>query len=148
MRADQTKDPNVELAKASNERNRPRRFLIWYFLFPIFLILSAHYFIDIRLDVSLTYFRISVVCIAFGLGYLLRSEAKTNIIWTLFVTIVITLVTLLGMASIVRIARGVGSLMPVSSREWQDVIDYLISFGAATLAGHFAASFIGRNFPS
>jgi hypothetical protein len=142
-------------AKLVGQRNKPkapakrrRQFPIPYLLLPILLILVAHYLIDIRLDVSLTYFRVLVFLIALGVGFLLCSQAKANIATSLLAAIIVTIVTLLGMTGIVWIARGGGSLAPASSREWQDVIDFSISIISATLAGHVAASFLQSAFPS
>jgi hypothetical protein len=152
MDQDQAKDPDLKLVgqreKPNTSAKRGRLYLIPYLLLPILLILLAHYFIDIRFDVSLTYFRALVFLIAFGVGFLLCSVARTNIAVSLLAAIIITIAALLGMSGIVWIARGAGSLVPASSREWQDVIDFSISVISAALAGHVAANFLQSTFPS
>jgi hypothetical protein len=152
MIQDRHEDPDAKLAGQREKRKAPvergRLFLIPYLLLPILLILVAHYVIDIRLDVSLTYFRALVFLIALGVGFLLCSHAKTNIATSLLAAIIITMGALLGMSGIVWLARGGGPLAPASNREWQDVIDFSISVISATLAGHVAASFLQSAFPS
>jgi hypothetical protein len=152
MGEDHIEDSEVKLAGPRDTLKGPdkRRMLVLtqYLLLPIVLILVAHYVIDIRLDVSLTYFQVLVFFIALAAGFLLSSQAKATIATALVMAVAITLVTLIGMSGIVWLARGGGPLAPTSSREWQDVIDFSINVISATLAGHVAASFVQSTFPS
>jgi hypothetical protein len=152
MGEDQTVDSDVKRAGRSDKpaASVKRRILALtpYLLLPIVVILIAHYVIDIRLDVSLTYFRLVVFCIAFAVGFLLCAQARAGLATSLLFAVVITLVTLLGMSGTVWLARGGGPLLPTSSREWQDMMDFAINLIPVVLLGHVLASFLQSTFPS
>jgi hypothetical protein len=118
--------------------------VVQYILIPVFTILIVHFLIDIRLDVSLAYFRIVTICVALIIGFRLAWPKNVHLITSLSVGLTVAILADIGMSINVWIARGGGAVLPVSATEWQDVIEFSISIVLGTIAGTLFASVFYR----
>lgn len=114
--------------------------LVGYVVLSILVVLVAHFFLDIRFDVHVAYFKVASVFVALALGFQMRAKLGYRIVAALLVGVVVAVLSVTGMSTIVWVVRGYGSILPASAKDWQDVIEYCISFPFGTVVGNILAN--------
>jgi hypothetical protein len=137
----------VELALAE----RPVRHVLLigalYVLAPTALLLSAHALVTILLNVSPLYLRIASVIIPLPFGMALYAQRRTTFRGALALGVITSLLSVSGMLAVIGFLDGV-SILPDTSRDWREVLEYAASIALAYASGNLLALLAFRLLPS
>jgi uncharacterized membrane protein len=115
-----------------------------YLALPVFLLLLSDYLLLFKLDLDPIALRIASILIAAGLGVALFFQVRQRAVRALLLGAAVGLVSVLGMLAInaalsLRSSFTFQAIVPASTREWQEAIEYFVTITAATFAGNVVA---------
>jgi hypothetical protein len=111
-----------------------------YVLAPLLLLVAAHVFITITLNVTPVYLRLASVVIPLPFGLLLFSREKVGI-GTFLVGALTASLAVLGMLTVTGINDNV-PVLPSNWIEWREVLEYIASIALAYVTGSLLGSLI------
>lgn len=111
-----------------------------YVLAPILLLVAAHIFITITLNVTPLYLRLASVVIPLPFGLLLYAREKIGI-GAFLVGALTASLAVLGMLAVTGINDNV-PILPASWVEWREVMEYVASIALAYVTGNLLGSLI------
>ena len=135
----------LDRANTRLERTRsPVRYVLVraliYVLAPVLLLVAAHIFITITLNVTPLYLRLASVVIPLPFGLLLYAREKVGI-GTFLVGVLTASLAVLGMLTVTGINDKV-PILPTSWIEWREVMEYIASIALAYVTGNLLGSLI------
>jgi hypothetical protein len=135
----------LDRANARLERTRsPVRYVLVraliYVLAPVLLLVAAHIFVTITLNVTPLYLRLASVVIPLPFGLLLYAREKVGI-GTFLVGVLTASLAVLGMLTVTGINDNV-PILPTSWIEWREVMEYIASIALAYVTGNLLGSLI------
>jgi hypothetical protein len=135
----------LDRANTRLERTRsPVRYVLVraliYVLAPVLLLVAAHIFITITLNVTPLYLRLASVVIPLPFGLLLYAREKVGI-GTFLVGVLTASLAVLGMLTVTGINDNV-PILPTSWIEWREVMEYIASIALAYVTGNLLGSLI------
>jgi TIR domain len=116
-----------------------------YLALPIFLLLLSDYLLLFKLDLDPISLRVASLLIAAGLGMALFFQVRQRAVRALLLGAAVGLVSVLGMLAInaalsSRSSFTLQAIVPTSTREWQEAVEYLVTITATTFAGNVVAA--------
>jgi hypothetical protein len=111
-----------------------------YVLTPVLLLVAAHIFVTITLNVTPLYLRLASVVIPLPFGLLLYAREKVGI-GTFLVGVLTASLAVLGMLTVTGINDNV-PILPTSWIEWREVMEYIASIALAYVTGNLLGSLI------
>jgi hypothetical protein len=135
----------LDRANTRLERTRsPVRYVLVraliYVLAPVLLLVAAHIFVTITLNVTPLYLRLASVVIPLPFGLLLYAREKVGI-GTFLVGVLTASLAVLGMLTVTGINDNV-PILPTSWIEWREVMEYIASIALAYVTGNLLGSLI------
>jgi hypothetical protein len=136
--------PNSPHDAVANSPIDPPRLVAWpsrllpYFVAPIILSLLAHYLIIMKLDLNPIFLRLAAIAIPIPVGFLLFRSLRLGIGPTTLLGLGASLASVAGMSTFVGLVDA-HPILPASTREWQEVAEYVASMTLATAAGNLLA---------
>ena len=135
----------LDRANTRLERTRsPVRYVLVraliYVLAPVLLLVAAHIFVTITLNVTPLYLRLASVVIPLPFGLLLYAREKVGI-GTFLVGVMTASLAVLGMLTVTGINDNV-PILPTSWIEWREVMEYIASIALAYVTGNLLGSLI------
>ena len=129
----------IEVVNATLARTRsPVRYalvrLLIYVLAPIVLLVTAHIFITITLNVTPLYLRLASVAIPLPFGLLLYAREKITL-GAFLVGILTASLAVIGMLTVTGINDNV-PILPTGWIEWREVMEYMASIALAYVTGN------------
>jgi hypothetical protein len=112
--------------------------LLPYLVAPITLSLLAHYLIIMKLDLNPIFLRLAAIAIPIPVGFLLFRILRLGIGPAILLGLVASLSSVAGMLTFVGLVDA-HPILPASTREWQEVVEYVASMTLATGAGNLLA---------
>jgi uncharacterized membrane protein len=116
-----------------------------YLALPVFLMLLSDYLLLFKLDLDPIFLRIASLLIAAVLGIVLFFQVRQRAVRALLLGAAVGLVSVLGMLAInaalsLRSSFTLQAIVPASTREWQEAIEYFVTITATTFAGNVVAT--------
>ncbi len=121
--------------------------LLPYFVAPIILSLLAHYLIIMKLDLNPFFLRLAAIVIPIPVGFLLFRSLRLGIGPATLLGLAASLAAVAGMLTFVGLVDA-HPILPASTREWQEVVEYVASMTLATGAGNLLARVMDAKVPA
>jgi hypothetical protein len=119
---------------------------IGYVLAPVVLLVAAHIFVTIQLNVTPLYLRLASVVIPLPFGLALYARQKIGFPGALLVGVVTATVAVTCMLTVTGFNDNV-PIMPGPWVEWREVIEYIASIALAFVTGHMIGFLIFEALP-
>jgi hypothetical protein len=119
----------------------------YFVLFPILLLLLAHYLIVVRLDLKVIDLRIvsMLIPLLFGVAMFRQTQQMVGSFIIVGVVGLITAVTaVIGMSVVMHLVYGY-PIIPSTQRDLQEDLEYAVSMMLATISGYSLASILQYN---
>jgi hypothetical protein len=110
------------------------------------LLIAAHFVIIVIFDISPLYLRLASIAIPLPFGFALLWFSHHSVHWSIFVGIVIGLLSTVGMLTVVAFVDNV-PILPESFRDWRETLEYVASIALATITGSVIAILVRRMLP-
>jgi hypothetical protein len=120
--------------------------LVKFALVPIALLLFAHFLIILSWDKPTVYLRIVSILLPVPFGFFLVRNAKRSLAWAATIGALVSVVAIYGMSLAVALHDG-GSVLPSSTQEWTETVQYFISIALAFLTGGLLAAALSNAPP-
>jgi hypothetical protein len=117
-----------------------------YLVAPVVLLIAAHFFIVVLLDISPLYLRLASIAIPLPFGFALLWLSHRGLRWSILDGIFIGLLSVGGMLTVVAFVDNV-SILPESFRDWRETLEYVASIALATVTGSVIAILVRRMLP-
>ena len=117
-----------------------------YILVPVVLLVAAHIFVTITLNVSPLYLRLASVIIPLPFGLLIRARHKVGLRGAILVGFVSAAIAVTCMLTVIGIHDNV-PIVPGPWIEWREVIEYSLSIALAFVTGNILGSLIFEILP-
>jgi hypothetical protein len=131
--------------------DRPVQFVLRhvaiYVLAPSLLLLAAHFIVTVLLDVTPVYLRVASVIIPIPFGMTLYAANKVGLGGAIGFGTATALLGVTGMLAVVGYIDKV-PILPDTSREWWEAIEYALSIMLAYVTGNLLAALILRLLPN
>jgi hypothetical protein len=138
---------NISLAL----HDRPARFLFLnggiYVLVPTLMLLFAHYLVIMKLDAPQLYLRIASFIIPLPFGMAAYAFSRIGFRGAFGLGVLIASLSVFGMFSVVSYVDGT-SIVPASSREWRETVEYGLSIALSFLTGNILVILVLWLLPS
>ena len=122
--------PLVESLSATPTRSA--LFVSW--VLPLILLLMAHGLIVVILDLNVLYLRVVSLLVPLPFSLLLTARAKQPL-WALAtMTVVLSILAVLGMSALTATLDGT-PILPNGLREWREFLEYAASIGLSYITG-------------
>jgi hypothetical protein len=122
--------PLVESLSATPTRSA----LIVFWVLPLILLLMAHGLIVVILDLNVLYLRVVSLLVPLPFSLLLTARAKQPL-WALAtMTVILSMLAVLGMSALTATLDGT-PILPNGSREWREFLEYAASIGLSYITG-------------
>jgi TIR domain-containing protein len=145
--------PNSPYNAGANSPIGPARAKAWpsrllpYFVAPIILSLLAHYLIIMKLDLDPIFLRLAAIAIPIPVGFLLFRGLRLGIGPAILLGLAASLAAVAGMLTFVGLVDA-HPILPASTREWQEVVEYVAGMTLATGAGNLLARAMYAKVPA
>jgi hypothetical protein len=136
--------PNLPHNAAANAPIGPARAKAWpsrllpYFVAPMILSLLAHYLIIMKFDLNPIFLRLAAIAIPIPVGFLLFRSLRLGTGPAILLGLAASLASVAGMLTFVGLVDA-RPIVPASTREWQEAVEYVASMTLATGAGNLLA---------
>jgi hypothetical protein len=131
--------------------DRPARFLFLnggiYVLIPTLMLLLAHYLVIMKLDAPQLYLRIASFIIPLPFGMAAYAFSRIGFRGAFGLGVLIASLSVFGMFSVVSYVDGT-SIVPASSREWRETVEYGLSIALSFLTGNILVILVLWLLPS
>lgn len=138
---------NAKLAFFDRPVRTVLRYAAFYIVLPSLLLLSAHLIVVILLDVSATYLRVASVIIPIPFGMALYAINKIRFRGAAGFGCAVAFLSVTAMLVVVGYVDRV-PILPETSREWREVLEYSLSILLAHVTGNLLATLILRSLPN
>lgn len=118
-----------------------------YVLTPIILLVAAHIFITITLNVTPLYLRLASVVIPLPFGFLIYARHKVGLRGAILVGLLTAAIAVICMLTVTGINDDV-PILPGPWVEWREVIEYMASIALAFVTGNILGLLIFQVLPS
>ena len=112
--------------------------LVSYGLFPIALLLLAHFLIILVWDRPTLYLRVVSIAIPMPFGFALIRREHRNLTWAAIIGAAVSLLAITGMSIAVAIHDHI-SILPSNAQEWNEDLQYFVSIALAFITGGLLA---------
>ena len=141
----------IDRARAALERaTSPATFWLFhsaiYLLAPFILLITAHFVIIIVLDISPLYLRLASILIPLPFGFALVWFSHHSIRLSIVAGILTGLLSVGAMLTVVAFVDKV-PILPESSRDWRETLEYVASIALANVTGSVIAVLARRLLP-
>ena len=117
-----------------------------YVIVPVVLLIAAHFLIIVVLDISPLYLRLASIAVPLPFGFALLWLSHHGIRWSIFDGILIGLLSVGGMLTVVASIDKV-PILPESTRDWHETLEYVASIALANVTGSVIAILARRMLP-
>ena len=138
---------NAKLAFFDRPVRTVLRYAAFYIVLPSLLLLTAHLIVVILLDVSATYLRVASVIIPIPFGMTLYAINKIHFRGAAGFGCAVAFLSVTAMLVVVGYVDRV-PILPETSREWREVLEYSLSILLAHVTGNLLAMLILRSLPN
>ena len=138
---------NAKLAFFDRPVRTVLRYAAFYIVLPSSLLLTAHLIVVILLDVSATYLRVASVIIPIPFGMTLYAINKIRFWGAAGFGCAVAFLSVTAMLVVVGYVDRV-PILPETSREWREVLEYSLSILLAHVTGNLLAMLILRSLPN
>jgi TIR domain len=145
--------PNLPHNAAANAPSAPARAKAWpsrllpYFVAPLILSLLAHYLIIMKLDLNPIFLRLAAIAIPIPVGFLLFRSLRLGTGPAILLGLAASLASVAGMLTFVGLVDA-HPILPASTREWQEAVEYVATMTLATAAGNLLARVMSAKVPA
>lgn len=122
--------------KSSSERGHFALVLdiLIFFVVPLLLLIGAHAVITVVYDAKLLYLRVVSILLPFAFAYVLFSSHKRSLVPWFLAALSLAVLSVLGMSWVTSLVDHT-PVMPQSTIEWKDLIEYSTSISFSFLTG-------------
>ncbi len=138
---------NAKLAFFDRPVRTVLRYAAFYIVLPSLLLLTAHLIVVILLDVSATYLRVASVIIPIPFGMTLYAINKIRFRGAAGFGCAVAFLSVTAMLVVVGYVDRV-PILPETSREWREVLEYSLSILLAHVTGNLLAMLTLRSLPN
>jgi len=138
---------NTQLAFLDGPVRSVLRHAVLYVILPSLLLLAAHVIVTILLDVSAVHLRIASVLIPIPFGVMLYAANKIGMRGAVGFGIATAFLSVTAMLIAIGVVDKV-PILPDTTREWREAVEYALSIMLAYLTGNLLATLILRSLPN